>query len=112
MNGSANRIWRVQRAMIKENRIMNRMNEHLAHYQANYKNDWVGIFLQGSQNYGLDYENSDIDTKIIVLPSFEDIILNKQPISTTSVLPNDEHLDVKDIRLMFDCFKKQNCALQ
>lgn len=108
MNGSANRIWRVQRAMTKENRIMNRMNEHLAHYQANYKNDWVGIFLQGSQNYGLDYENSDIDTKIIVLPSFEDIILNKQPISTTSVLPNDEHLDVKDIRLMFDCFKKQN----
>lgn len=44
--------------MTKENRIMNRMNEHLAHYQANYKNDWVGIFLQGSQNYGLDYENS------------------------------------------------------
>ena len=27
---------------IKENQIMDCMNEHLAHYQANYKNDWGG----------------------------------------------------------------------
>ena len=26
------------------------------------KDNIVGIFLQGSQNYGLDTENSDIDT--------------------------------------------------
>lgn len=32
----------------------------------------LGVFLQGSQNYGLAYEGSDIDTKCIVLPSFED----------------------------------------
>lgn len=94
--------------MAKYERIMKRIDEHLDHYRANYKNEWVGIFLQGSQNYGLDYEGSDIDTKIIVLPSFEDIVMNAPPISTTSVLPNNEHLDVKDIRLMFDCFKKQN----
>lgn len=88
--------------------IESRLREHLNHYLKTYPNDWVGIFLQGSQNYGLDYENSDIDTKIIILPSLEDIALNKQPISTTLVMPNDEHVDVKDIRLMFDCFKKQN----
>lgn len=68
----------------------------------------VGVFLQGSQNYDLDYENSDVDTKCIVLPSWDDIVLNKKPISTTHVLDNDEHLDVKDIRLMFNCFRKQN----
>jgi predicted nucleotidyltransferase len=68
----------------------------------------VGIFLQGSQNYELDYEGSDIDTKAIVLPKFNDFVLNKQPTSTTSVLDNNEHIDLKDIRLMFDCFKKQN----
>ena len=28
----------------------------------------VGLFLQGSQNYGLDTPNSDIDTKLIVVP--------------------------------------------
>lgn len=86
--------------------IESRLREHLNHYLKTYPNDWIGIFLQGSQNYGLDYETSDIDTKIIVLPSLEDIALNKQPISTTLVMPNDEHVDVKDIRLMFDCFKK------
>lgn len=68
----------------------------------------LGVFLQGSQNYHLDYEGSDIDTKAIVLPSFEDIVLNKRPASTTHVLPSDEHIDIKDIRLMHDCFRKQN----
>ncbi len=68
----------------------------------------LGVFLQGSQNYGLAYENSDIDCKAIIVPTLEDIVLNKKPISTTLVLENDEHIDLKDIRLMFDCFKKQN----
>lgn len=68
----------------------------------------LGVFLQGSQNYGLAYEGSDIDTKCIVLPSFEDFCLNKKPTSTTLILPSNEHIDVKDIRLMFECFKKQN----
>jgi len=68
----------------------------------------LGIFLQGSQNYNLDYENSDIDTKAIVIPKFNDFCLNKKPTSTTIVLENNEHIDVKDIRLMFDCFRKQN----
>ena len=94
--------------MNKDLEITRQVGIHLAHYMRNYKNDWVGIFLQGSQNYGLDTPSSDVDTKIIVLPSFEDIVLNRQPISTTSILPNNEHCDVKDIRLMFDCFKKQN----
>ena len=71
-----------------------------------------GIFVQGSQNYGLDVYNeeywSDIDTKCIVLPSLDDIILNKKPISTTHERENKEHIDFKDIRLMWECFKKQN----
>lgn len=68
----------------------------------------VGVFLQGSQNYKLDYEKSDIDTKAIILPSFEDILNNRTPISYTLILDSNEHIDIKDIRIMFDCFKKQN----
>lgn len=68
----------------------------------------VGVFLYGSQNYQLDYENSDIDTKAIVLPTIDDIVLNKQPISTTIDMGNGNLCDVKDIRKMFECFKKQN----
>ena len=68
----------------------------------------VGVFLQGSQNYGLDYEGSDIDTKCIVLPTLDDLIFNRKPVSTTHVLPNEEHLDLKDVRLYLQTFRKQN----
>lgn len=74
--------------------------------------DILYIAIQGSPNYGLDIYTdkykSDVDTKAIVLPSLEDFIKNVKPISTTIILPNEEHCDVKDIRIMFDTFKKQN----
>lgn len=70
--------------------------------------DTVGIFLQGSQNYGCDWEKSDVDTKAITVPSLKEIALNAPPISSTHILPSQEHIDLKDIRLMFNCFRKQN----
>lgn len=72
------------------------------------QNQIVGLFCQGSQNYGLDYENSDLDTKLIIVPSFKDIALNHKPISTTHVRANNEHIDFKDIRLYIETFRKQN----
>ncbi len=68
----------------------------------------VGIFLQGSQNYGLGYEGSDIDTKLIVTPTFQNIALNKPAVSTTHIRANEEHIDFKDIRLYMQTFRKQN----
>jgi len=68
----------------------------------------VGVFLQGSQNYGLDYEGSDIDTKCITTPTFKEIALARKPLSTTHVRENDEHIDLKDIRAYLETFKKQN----
>ena len=88
-------------------KILQRLNEDYDMVQ-NMGYEVVGVFLQGSQNYGLDYEGSDIDSKVIVLPKFNDFILNHKPLSTTHVLESNEHVDLKDIRLMFDCFKKQN----
>lgn len=93
----------------RESLIMKRLHDHLdealQHFHASRI---VGIFLQGSQNYGLDYEGSDVDTKLIVVPSFEDIALNRAPVSTTHVRANDEHIDFKDIRLYMETFRKQN----
>ena len=68
----------------------------------------IYIALQGSQNYKLETENSDIDTKVITLPSLSQIIKNGKPTSFTHVRDNNEHIDMKDVRLMFECFKKQN----
>ena len=72
------------------------------------KNHIVGVFLQGSQNYGLDYEGSDIDTKCITTPTFKEIALARKPLSTTHIRANDEHIDLKDIRLYVQTFRKQN----
>lgn len=68
----------------------------------------VGVFLQGSQNYCLDLPTSDVDTKLIVVPTFKDIALNRRPVSTTHIRANEEHIDFKDIRLYMDTFRKQN----
>ena len=67
----------------------------------------VGIFLYGSQNYNLDYEDSDIDLKAIVVPTINDIVFNNKPISTTIDIP-DGLCDIKDIRLMVQSWRKQN----
>lgn len=87
--------------------IMKRMQEHYTVLE-DMGYEVVGLFLQGSQNYNLDYEDSDIDTKAIVLPTLDDIILNKKPVSHTHVMENEEHIDVKDIRVMFENILKQN----
>ncbi len=54
----------------------------------------VGVFLYGSQNYELDYEGSDVDSKAIVLPTLEDIILNKPATSKTLSMSNGGQCDV------------------
>ena len=89
--------------------IRERVNEHLTEAHLMFPKDQiVGIFLQGSQNYGLDYEGSDIDTKLITTPSFREVALNQKPVSTTHIRENNEHIDLKDIRLYIETFRKQN----
>lgn len=93
--------------------IMNNLQKKYD-YLINRGYEMVALFLQGSQNYNLDiYDDeykSDIDAKAIVLPTLDDIILNKKPVSTTIILDNEEHIDVKDIRIMRDMFLKQNIS--
>lgn len=97
--------------MNREEKIMKRVQEHYDYLQAKGF-EIVFLALQGSQNYGLDiYEDdymSDIDTKAVVLPTFGDFVNEKKGYSNTLILSNNEHIDVKDIRVMFECFKKQN----
>ena len=89
--------------------IIERLNDHLEESLNRFdKSQIVGIFLQGSQNYNLDLPGSDVDTKLIVVPSFKEIALNKKPVSTTHVRANEEHTDLKDIRLYMETFRKQN----
>ena len=89
--------------------VQDRVKEHYKEACSYFSRDQiVGIFLQGSQNYDLDLPTSDVDTKLIVVPSFRDIALNKEPVSTTHIRANEEHIDFKDIRLYMETFRKQN----
>jgi hypothetical protein len=86
-------------------RVQEHYNEALQYFP---ESRIVGIFLQGSQNYHMEVPGSDVDTKLIVIPTFEEIAFNKKLASTTHVRENNEHIDFKDIRLMISTFRKQN----
>lgn len=89
--------------------VLDRVDDHLAEaLQFYHENQVVCIALQGSQNYGLQVPGSDVDTKLILTPSLNDLIFNHKPVSTTHIRANEEHTDWKDIRLMFQTFRKQN----
>lgn len=89
--------------------IMERVQEHYEEAKTLIPEKHIVLLaLQGSQNYGLDYENSDVDTKCIITPEFKEIALNQKPLSTTYIRENDEHIDLKDIRLYVQTFRKQN----
>ena len=86
-----------------------RVMEHYQEALKLYPEDRIlGIFLQGSQNYYLDDEESDVDTKLLLVPTLDEIVFNKKPVSITHILDNDEHIDAKDVRLYWQCFKKGN----
>ena len=89
--------------------IMEKVFEHLKEVKTLIPEQHIVLVaLQGSQNYGLDYEGSDIDTKCITTPTFKEITLAHKPLSTTHIRTNDEHIDMKDIRLYIQTFRKQN----
>lgn len=99
--------------MNREEKIMQRVQEHYDYLQS-LGYEVVCVCLQGSQNYGLDEHSdeymSDIDTKAIVLPPLDDFIAAAPPVSTVVIMDNNEHAEVKDIRIMFDMFKKANIS--
>ena len=70
-------------------------------YAANY----------GSHNYNLDIYNeeynSDIDTKVIILPTLEELVRNSKPVSTTIEISTGQ-CDIKDIRAFIQTLLKAN----
>lgn len=89
-----------------ETQINQTMRAHLAEVEKQHNLIYLG--LMGSQNYGLSTENSDVDTKAIILPSIEDIALNRKMVSETVKFNDGAQCDVKDVREMVRNFLKQN----
>lgn len=95
--------------MIKE-KTYRRVFEHAAFVDKNLTaSTRVLTALFGSQNYSIDTENSDVDTRTLVVPNFHDLILNKSYKSQLLfVPPSEEHAEIMDIRQAFAILKKQN----
>ena len=101
--------------------IMKKMKEHYNCMLELYPADRiVGVFLQGSQNYNMDDADSDVDTKCLIVPSLDEIVLAAQPVSITHCIVDGklvyteeekmgaEHCDAKDIRLYWKTLLKAN----
>lgn len=63
--------------------------------------------LYGSQNYGLATPESDVDTKVMVLPSLHEVALGSDMVSVEHKV-GDALTNVKDVRMMFKNFLKSN----
>ena len=90
--------------------IQDKLKEHwIALERLGYNSDnIVGIFLYGSQNYGTDIETSDVDTKCLVVPTFEDIISNEVNSNKTIDFGKSGVCTVIDVREYIKEVKKQN----
>ena len=68
----------------------------------------ISLCLHGSQNYELALSDSDVDAKLIIAPTWDDIIHNRKPMSTTISGPYGD-INITDIRLYIDVnLRKQN----
>lgn len=98
---------------LREQFIHAKMQEHWD-YLMSTDYEVVAIFLQGSQNYGTDLYTaeycSDVDTKAIILPKLDDIVNGSAPTSYTHIMPDNSHIDIKDIRAMIDMWEKLNIS--
>lgn len=93
----------------KYNRVRKRLKEHLDEALQNPKiHDWFMIAVNGSYNYNMDTPQSDIDSKLLVIPSLEQLVSGKSLNYLHRMSDNDEHVEVKDIRHYFATMLKQN----
>lgn len=89
--------------------IQSKVTKHLQDVIKEYPFSQVfGIFYVGAANYGLDTEKSDVDTRVLIVPTLKDLVCNIKPLSKTIIRENGEHIEIRDIRLVLQNFKKQN----
>ena len=88
--------------------IMNKLKETWTFCNSIFGDRCIALCLHGSQNYELDLPNSDIDAKLILAPSWEEVINCRQPISETIKGPYGD-INLSDIRLFIGVnLEKQN----
>ena len=90
-----------------ENKIMSRVYAHCDAAIEKYgENAVLGVFLYGSQNYNTNTENSDVDTKCILIPDLYHLVC--KPYETKHISVDGEICECMTIQHMVANWKKQN----
>ena len=85
--------------------LRNRVFDDYMFLQDVCKYEVLGVFVFGSQNYSVDTDSSDIDTKAIIVPNLDDLIAGRS-ITPTYQRDNGE-LHVYDIKSFHESIVKQ-----
>lgn len=93
--------------MTKKEKILSRLEQHqeCAKRFLSEKTEILGTFLIGSQNYNLDNSQSDIDSKVVIIPDFEEITSTRPPRNQVISFEN-EKINIIDYRLLPKFFNK------
>lgn len=88
---------------------MKRVREHYEIAKSIFPEDLIiGVFLYGSQNYNMGDEQSDVDTKVLVVPSLADVVCARRPVAFEHHCDNGEHISFVDVREFVHQLLKQN----
>ena len=89
--------------------VMKRVREHYEIAKSIFPEELiVGVFLYGSQNYNMADEQSDVDTKVLIVPSLADVVCARRPVAFEHHCDNGEHINFVDIREFVHQLLKQN----
>ena len=89
--------------------VMTRVREHYEIAKSIFPEDLiVGVFLYGSQNYNMADEQSDVDTKVLVVPSLADAVCARRPVAFEHPCENGENINFVDVREFVHQALKQN----
>ncbi len=87
------------------NDIYKNLNKHKKYLESmGYTVVYIGLY--GSQNYNLHDDESDFDSKAIVLPKFEDLLTKRDHNKVFDY--EDGQIDVKDIMSYYELVRKGN----
>ena len=93
--------------MENKEQLLSTVRQHAEYPYSQSGHTPIYAALYGSQNYGIATPESDVDTKVWLMPSFRDLYTAAKPYSKE--LHYDEaHVEAKDSRLMIGELKKQN----
>ena len=93
--------------MENKEQLLSTVRQHIEYSYSQSGHTPIYGALYGSQNYGIATPESDVDTKVWLMPTFRDLYTAAKPYSK-ELHYEGAHVEAKDFRLMVGELKKQN----